>query len=133
METATFKISPVQDKGYKGHYWIEYNQGSYKIKRMYSFKTSLGITVANDHSTGMQQSLYASIDGTGSLAGMRKNYGWKDQKVIKAHGSYYNLDRKSIQKPIDALIYVIETQGTQILTEQEVTLEFNLSHARKIS
>lgn len=96
------------------------------------FKLSNGIIAFNDYSSGNQSMLYSCIDKSGSVAGMRKNFGWKNDTVVKAHGSWVNINRSSITGPIDALIFLVQkTMGHDVkrIVNKELTVQYDMERA----
>lgn len=52
-----------------------------------------GIAWVEDGSTGLRYSAHSNISDTGSVRGMRGR-GWgKNDRVVRTHGFYYNIDQ----------------------------------------
>lgn len=52
-----------------------------------------GIAWMEDHSTGLGISVHANISDTGNVEGMRGRGHWgRNDRVVKSHGWYYNID-----------------------------------------
>lgn len=107
------EIEIRQAEGYpKNYVWLTATytgpRGTSRMKYLGEFKIRQGIAAFYDYSSGNRRMLYSNIDGTGSLSGMRKNYGWKDDIVLRAHGCLVNIDRWSVTNYIDAILYLFE-------------------------
>lgn len=77
--------------------------------QLVEFKMSNGIVEGRNYSTGCGHSAYANIDGSGSVSGMKKQGYWgKDDKIVKAHGAYYNKSSVVITDAIDAICFLME-------------------------
>lgn len=53
---------------------------------------------------GSEHSAHPNIDVTGSIRGMKEQGYWgKNDKVIRANGSYYNVSKKAIHDELDQI------------------------------
>lgn len=65
-----------------------------KLDETHELVVSNGIAMIKDGSTGTGISLYPNISATGSIRGMKAKGWWgKDDKIVKAHGLYFNVSR----------------------------------------
>jgi hypothetical protein len=132
IRTATIKIIPVKEKGYKQHYWFSYKNDDGFFKYMATFSVKNGIPIMKNHSVGVFHSCFPNIDGTGSVAGMRANYNWKNDTVVKAHGAYFNLDKWSVHDPIEGFLYLLKTRFDYNVNEfvnKEFVMEYDYHSA----
>ena len=64
-----------------------------------------GIAWIENGTTGTENSVHSNIDVTGSIKGMKKLGYWKkDDKIVKSHGSYYNISTLVISDKLDEIV-----------------------------
>ena len=128
MKKAVITITKVKEKGYRNHYWFAYKDERGYYKYMVTFSVKNGIPILKNHSVGIEHSCYANIAGSGSVAGMRANYGWKKNTVVKAHGNYFNIDKCTLDNPIEAFLYLLKKKFDFNFTDfidKEFTIEYS--------
>ena len=73
------------------------------------FSRKNGIVEGRNYSTGCGHSAHANIDASGSVTGMKKlGYWGKDDKIVRAHGAYYNMSTVVVSDAIDAICLLME-------------------------
>ena len=68
------------------------------------FDRKTGIAWIEDHSAGIGHSAHPNISVTGSIRGMKAlGYWQKDDRVVRSHGFYYNIDHCVISTEYDRI------------------------------
>lgn len=63
-----------------------------------------GIAWVEDYSAGIAHSAHSNIDVTGSIRGMKRLGYWrKDDRIVRSHGFYYNIDSLVITDHYDQI------------------------------
>lgn len=128
------KIIDATGEYAKGHLWVEVH-GMYVQRYLGEFKMSNGIMAFYNYSTGSRELLYSNIDISGSVAGMRRNFGWKADTVVRAHGLWVNLDRSGLTTPIDALLFLLEkrlNRNIDKIINRELFIDYNMTEANLV-
>lgn len=97
-------------------YWDQSQQGMFINGNLISdIKERNGIVSIENGSVGIGHSCHPNIDVTGSLTGMRQRYqSWREGKIVRAGGFYYNKSSIVISDPLDLLAYHMEYNGYRI-------------------
>lgn len=112
MKTFRFEMHilerPMREKYQQS--WLFLKFGRHHYNRIWCGEVvwSNGIPCFRDYCAGGEYLLYPNIDITGSLSGMRKNYGWDGDSVIRAHKCYLNISKPVVEDEISALLLVME-------------------------
>jgi len=82
---------------------------AFTLKYIIEVKRKNGICQIANGSVGIGHSAHPNIDASGSLAGMKKLYGWpKDGEYPRAFGNIYCKSMVAISDELDALAYFLE-------------------------
>lgn len=113
-------------------YWDPSQPGLFINKNLISkFNESNGIVSIENGSTGTGHSCHPNIDVSGSLTGMKQRYkSWREGKIVRSRGFYYNKSSIVISDPLDLLAYHMEYNGYRI---KQSVIDWCKSHPMSVA